>query len=114
MSKYAKLPISFAGLKTISVFSRGGKVRVEDFAHVYEKGGGLKSLVDSMPAILAGDSFRAVVDRILQAKAKGKPVLWGYGGHVIKCGMAPILLDLARRGLGQGFSTNGSGSIHDW
>lgn len=114
MSKYKQQPIDFAGLKTISVFSRGGKVRVEDFARTYEKGGGLKSLVDSMPAILAGDSFRAVVDRILEAKAKGKPVLWGYGGHVIKCGMAPILLDLARRGLGHGFSTNGSGSIHDF
>ena len=114
MSKYKQQPIDFAGLKTISVFSRGGKVRVEDFARAYEKGGGLKSLVDSMPAILAGDSFRAVVDRILEAKAKSKPVLWGYGGHVIKCGMAPILLDLARRGLGHGFSTNGSGSIHDF
>ena len=114
MSKYKQKPISFEGLKTISVFARGGKVRVEDFARVYEKGGGVKALVDSLPAILAADTFRAVVDRILQAKAKGKPVLWGYGGHVIKCGMAPVLLNLATRGLGQGFSTNGSGSIHDF
>ncbi len=114
MSKYKQQPISFEGLKTISVFARGGKVRVEDFARVYEKGGGVKALVDSLPSILAADTFRAVVDRILQAKAKGKPVLWGYGGHVIKCGMAPVLLNLASRGFGQGFSTNGSGSIHDF
>lgn len=114
MSKYKQQPISFEGLKTISVFARGGKVRVEDFARVYEKGGGVKALVDSLPAILAADTFRAVVDRILQAKVKGKPVLWGYGGHVIKCGMGPVLLNLTSRGFGQGFSTNGSGSIHDF
>ncbi len=114
MSKYKQQPISFEGLKTISVFARGGKVRVEDFARVYEKGGGVKALVDSLPNILAGDTFRAVVERVLQARALGKPVLWGYGGHVIKCGMASVLLNLASRGFGQGFSTNGSGSIHDF
>ena len=61
MSKYKQQPISFEGLKTISVFARGGKVRVEDFARVYEKGG-VKALVDSLPNILAGDTFRAVVE----------------------------------------------------
>ena len=114
MSKYTQKPLDFAGLKTISVFARGGKVRVEDFAHAYEKGGGTAALLGSMPRILAADSFRAVVERILNAKAKNRPVLWGYGGHVIKCGLAPVLLDLAKRGLAHGFSTNGSGSIHDF
>ncbi len=36
------------------------------------------------------------------------------GGHVIKCGLAPVLLDLMRRGFATGFALNGSASIHDF
>jgi hypothetical protein len=89
-------------------------VRVEDFARPYEKGAGLAALVDFLPRILAGDSFRAVVDAILRARAAGKPVIWGMGGHVIKCGLAPVLIDLARRGFATAFAMNGSAAIHDF
>jgi hypothetical protein len=36
------------------------------------------------------------------------------GGHVIKCGLAPILIDLMRRGFATAFAMNGSASIHDF
>src|SRR5260370_28474435 len=36
------------------------------------------------------------------------------GGHVIKCGLAPVLLDLMRRGYATGFALNGSAAIHDF
>jgi hypothetical protein len=36
------------------------------------------------------------------------------GGHVIKCGLAPVLLDLMRRGYATGFALNGSAAIHDY
>src|SRR5690606_31069246 len=51
---------------------------------------------------------------IREARAKGKPVIWGMGGHVVKCGLSPILLDLMRRGYVQGFAMNGSTAIHDF
>jgi len=41
MSRYKIQPIDFAGLKTISLAARGGKVRVEDFAAPYQKGSGI-------------------------------------------------------------------------
>jgi hypothetical protein len=36
------------------------------------------------------------------------------GGHVIKCGLAPILIDLMHRGYASAFAMNGSASIHDF
>ena len=107
-------PMDFSALRTVSLQDRGGKVKQQDFARVYTAGEGIAGLLKSLPHILAGDSFRAVVDAIATAQQRGKPVIWGLGGHVIKCGLAPILLDLMRRRYATGFAMNGSASIHDF
>lgn len=114
MSRYRVRPMDLSGLKTVSLKDRGGKVRQSDFARPWTPGSGVAGLLDSLPRILAGDAFRAVVDAILAARARRKPVLWGLGGHVIKCGMAPVLIDLMHRGFATGFAMNGSASIHDF
>lgn len=111
---YSIGPTDLTGLKTVSLYERGGKVRVADFAAVYQKGSGIEGLLASLPHILAGDSFRAVVTAIVSAQARKKPVIWGLGGHVIKCGLAPVLADLMRKGVATGFIMNGSASIHDF
>ena len=106
--------MDFAGLKTIPIRARGGKVGAADLARPYEKGSGVVGWLDALPRILAADSFRAVIDALALARANGKPVLWGLGGHVIKCGLAPVLIDLMRRGFATGFVLNGASSIHDF
>ncbi len=107
-------PIDLSGLKTVSLAERGGKVRQADFAGVYAKGSGVTGLLESLPHILAGDSLRDVLDAICAARGKGKPVIWAMGGHVIKCGLAPVLIDLMGRGFATAFAMNGSASIHDF
>ena len=115
MSNYYGIgPIDLSGLKTISLAERGGKVKQADFARVYQPGAGITGLLASLPKILAGDTVRAVVDAIAEARAKQKPVIWGMGGHVIKCGLAPVLIDLMQRGCATCFAMNGSASIHDF
>jgi len=114
MSKYNIRPTDFASLKTVPLAQRGGKVRVEDLARPYASGSGVHGLLESLPKILAGESFRAVVDALVQARAKHKPILWGLGGHVIKCGLAPVLIDLMGRRFATAFAMNGSASIHDF
>ena len=114
MSTYKIKPIDFTRLKTVPLQTRGGKVRAEDFAAPYVKGGGFQTWLDSLPKILAGDSFRAVVNALVAARDQGKPILWGLGGHVIKCGLAPVLKDLMARGYATAFAMNGSAAIHDF
>ncbi len=114
MSKYVHQPLSFDGLKTVPIQARGGKVRVEHFAKPYTAGGGISAWLDSLPHILAADSFRSVVNALANARARKKMILWGLGGHVIKCGLAPILIDLMRRGYATAFALNGAAAIHDF
>ena len=114
MSIYSHHPLSFEGLRTVPIRDRGGKVRLEHLGRPLERAGGVAALIDSLPRILAADSLRAVIDRMLEARAKGKAILWGLGGHVIKCGLAPVLADLMRRGLLTGIAMNGAASIHDF
>ena len=114
MSKYDIQPIDFTRLKTIPIAERGGKVRVDDFATPYAKGAGVSGWLNSLPKILAADAFRSVVKALQTARAGRKPILWGLGGHVIKCGLAPVLTDLMERGYATAFSMNGSAAIHDF
>jgi hypothetical protein len=89
-------------------------VKAADFALPYQKGAGMSAWLDSLPHILAGNAFREVVDRVAAARTKGRAIIWGLGGHVIKCGLAPVLIDLMRRGYATAFALNGSAAIHDY
>jgi hypothetical protein len=115
-SNYKQQPIALDELTTFPLKTRPSKVTVRDFATVLspEHASGVAGLIDSLPRILAADSFRAVAEAVVKAKAKRRAIIWGFGGHVIKTGLAPILIDLARRGFVTAFATNGSGVIHDF
>jgi hypothetical protein len=114
VSRYSEKPISLEGLKTVPIDARGGKVHVEDFARAYSKGGGMGQWLDSLPRILAGNEFRAVIEAMRQARDGKRALLWGIGGHVVKCGLADVLLDLMSRGWVTGLVMNGAASIHDF
>jgi len=112
MSRYDVEPLEFTGLRTVSLAARGGKVRADDFAVPGPRS--VRELVDSLPRTLAAESFRAVIAALESARARKKAILWGLGGHVIKTGLAPVLIDLMQRGFATGFAMNGAAAIHDF
>jgi len=114
MSRYKKAPLDFSDLKTVSLQERGGKVRTADFGSAHEPGATIAQWVNSLPRVLAAESFRAVVEAVWAARRKERAIIWGLGGHVIKCGLAPVLVDLMRRGYVTAFTLNGSAAIHDF
>lgn len=114
MSIYDHKPLDRTGLRTIPLAERPAKVSVQHFARPYQKGQGVEALLDSFPHILAGNTFRAIKEAVLQARHAGKPILWGLGGHVVKVGLNPILIDLMARGFVSGLAMNGSTAIHDF
>ncbi len=116
MSKYSHKPIDLSGIATYSLASRPSKVTVRDFARPLsdEEAMSAAALIDSLPDILAVKSLRAVAEAVVEAKRRGRAIIWGFGGHVIKTGLAPILIDLMRRGFVTALATNGSGIIHDF
>jgi hypothetical protein len=87
---------------------------VEHFARPYSKGAGMAQWLDSLPKIIAGESFQGVVQALRRAREQKRAILWGMGGHVVKCGLADVLLDLMRRDWVTAFVMNGAASIHDF
>ena len=114
MSIYDQRPIDLTPLRTYSLFERPSKVSVRDFAKPHERGASVKAFLEKLPRVLAGEDLRALVESIHRARRRGKPVLVGLGGHVIKCGLAPILIDLLRRRWLTGVAMTGAGLIHDF
>jgi len=103
-----------SGVTTYPLESRPSKAVAEDFARAYTKGAGFDAWLDRLPNILAAQDLKAVVARVLRAKRQGGGVIWGFGAHVVKTGLSPILIDLMRRGFVSALATNGAGIIHDF
>ena len=103
-----------SGITTYPLKSRASKARSEDFAKALAPGSTVGGLVDSLPDILAAADFKAIVRAVVDAKRSGGGVVWGLGAHVIKTGLAPVLIDLMERGFVSAIATNGAAVIHDF
>jgi len=103
-----------SGVRTYPLKSRDSKVRVEAFARPHAAGQGVGGLLASLPDILAGSDFRAVVRAIVEARRADGGLLWGLGAHVVKTGLGPIVIDLMERGFVSGLAVNGATMIHDF
>jgi len=114
MSIYDIRPFELDRVRTYPLASRPSKVSVTQFARVARRAVSVKDWVKSLPRILAGESLRAVVAALERARAKRKPIIWGLGGHVIKVGLGPVLIDLARRGYITTIAMTGAALIHDF
>src|SRR4030067_1708601 len=59
-------------------------------------------------------AFPVIAARIRKARSKGSAVILMLGAHVLRRGMAPLLIDLMKRGLVTHIALNGAGAIHDY
>ena len=114
MTIYSTQPLTLGGVTTYSLASRKSKVTVSDFARALPANASIAKFLDALPDILAARDFRAVAAAIQQAKKSRKAILWGIGGHVIKTGLGPLLVDLMQRGFASGIAMNGAALIHDF
>ena len=106
-------PLDFQGLKTYSIQDRKSLVSKDDFASPWKPGASLSDFLETLPAILAGKDIRAVIQAIARAAGDQCQVCFAMGGHVIKTGMNPLIIDLMEKKVITMISMNGSGIIHD-
>jgi hypothetical protein len=114
MSIYSTRPITLTNLHTYPLSSRKSKVSAGDFAKPPVAHLSLLKFLDSLPNVLAAADLRALLAAIHRARKQRKTILWGIGGHVIKVGLGPLLIDLMRRGFISGIAMNGAALIHDF
>jgi len=106
MSRYNEIDLS--KIHFASVQNRFSKVDSSSFAQVSD------NLLDSMPDILKGAEFKEFIKRCHLARDSHKTFIIGLGGHIIKCGLAPLLIKLMEEGIAKCFAVNGSVTIHDF
>ena len=109
-----KIKINLDKLKTYPISKRKCKVRYEDFAKPPSKGVSFSDFYNSLPNILIGPDFKSVVEAIVSGRNKKKPVIFMMGGHVIKCGLNPVIIELMKKKVITAISLNGAGAIHDF
>jgi hypothetical protein len=114
MSNYSIHPLTLGAVHTYPLASRKSRVSVHDFAKPPERNASLTKFLDSLPNILAAEDLRHLLVAIHRARKQRKAILWGLGGHVIKVGLGPVLIDLMQRGFISGIAMNGAALIHDF
>lgn len=108
-------PIDLSSIKTYSIKTRDNKVNVrEHFATPPRAGLSFAEFFAGMPRLLGADSLRGVVDAVVEARRRDRPVVLAMGGHVIKCGLQPVLKALIEAGVITAVAMNGSAAIHDF
>ncbi|MFO7754339.1 MAG: hypothetical protein R6V41_14610 [Desulfobacteraceae bacterium] len=106
-------PLEIKGVTTYSIEKRKSKVSMDDFARPFKAGSSFSGFLESLPSILAGKDIVNVISAVSCAHENGKRVVFGMGGHVVKTGMNPVVVDLMERKVFSMISMNGSCIIHD-
>ncbi|MEN3330841.1 MAG: hypothetical protein V7641_206 [Blastocatellia bacterium] len=114
MSRYRFAPLAFDGISTYPLASRPSKVTTADFARPVQEDSSLKEFFASLPNILAARELKELAERIRTARKQQRAIIIGLGGHVIKTGLAPVLIDLIERGYATAFAMNRAAMIHDF
>jgi len=89
-------------------------VSAAEFAHPPRDDHSFHAFLDALPDVLVARDFRAVVNAVVAAAMREKGVVAMLGGHVVKTGLAPLLVDLMRRRVITHVAMNGSAAIHDY
>src|SRR5512141_371412 len=96
MTKFKRADLS--RVRTISIKNRKSKVSPRDFAKPFDvRKDSFSQFVNGLPDILQAQALRRLVADVLSARRRKKPVILMMGAHVIKVGLAPIIIDLLNR-----------------
>ncbi|MBN1916705.1 MAG: hypothetical protein JW889_02245 [Verrucomicrobia bacterium] len=99
-------------LRTYPIRERTHKVQLGHLGRL-PRDNSVLGLIEAMPGVLGAQALRGFIEAVMSAHAKRKPVLAAIGGHVVKCGCSPYLIELMRRRIVTGLVMNGSTAIHD-
>ncbi len=106
--------LNLSRLRTYPLRTRHSKVKMSDSAAPWRRGGSFQKFLQTLPDILAGETFKHVVSAIVEARKRGKPVILGMGAHPTKVGLNPVLVDLMRKEVITAIAVNGAVVIHDF
>ncbi len=107
-------PADLREVRTYPIANRKNKVSIADLGRPVEPDAPLGAFLDALPKLLGAEALRALALEIARARKGGRTVGWAIGAHVIKVGLAPVLIRMMEEGMLTALALNGAGAIHDW
>lgn len=108
-----RVPLDLQQIRLISRTQRAHKVSATALGKTPPAGASFAEWFESLPGFLGAQELRTTVAAVVAARRAGRPVVVAFGGHVVKTGCSPLIIDLIERGVVTAIATNGSGAIHD-
>jgi hypothetical protein len=105
--------LDLSQLRLTALQARPSKVSADALAVPSRAGASFADFWHGLPDILAAKELRSLVHDVVTAHRAGKVIAIGIGGHVIKTGLAPLIIDLMKTGIVNAVAGNGSICIHD-
>jgi len=103
-------PVDLSLVRRVAASEQAHRVELDHFSRGPVR---VNRFIDALPKVLAAEELRSLVADILAARRADRPVLLMMGGHVIKCGLAPVITSLMECRLVTAIALNGAGSVHD-
>ena len=107
-------PFDLRKVKTRPIASRKTLVSVKQFGTVPAGKASVKDFLASLPDVLGARDLRALAGHVAKAHKGGHGVALAAGGHVVKTGCSPVVIDLVKRGIVTSLHLAGSTAIHDY
>ncbi len=101
-------------VRTVPFAGRDNRVGPAQFATPPRDDRSFPAFLDSLPDVLAAAQLRQTIDHLAAATRARRGVVLLLGGHVIKTGLVPLLIDAIRRGIVSHIAMNGAAAIHDF
>src|SRR5471030_2549391 len=114
MAKKRPAETDLSRVRTVPIAKRPNKVRAEEFSSPPGDDRSFAAFLRALPDVLVARDFLLVADAIAAAARMKRGVIVMLGGHIVKTGLAPVLIELVRRGIVTPVAMNGSAAIHDY
>lgn len=103
-----------SAVRTVPIAQRANKLRAEECASPPGEDHSFGAFLRSLPDLLVARDFLRLAAAIAGAASSKRAVVIMLGGHVIKTGLSPIIIDLIRQGIVTHLAMNGAAAIHDY
>jgi hypothetical protein len=107
-------PLDLSRARALPLASRENKADLRGFRAPAPPDASSAAFLDSLPDFLGARSLRELARRIARSHRAGAHVVLAMGGHIVKVGCGPIVVDLIERGIVSALCVNGAFAIHDY
>ena len=102
MSRKPPKPLDLSRTRAQPIANRTDRCRVEEFREPAPDDASFGEVLDSLPDFLGARSLRELARAIASSHRRGAHVIAAMGGHVVKVGCGPLIVDRMERVEGKG------------